>query len=177
MKKERVKVGSVSVPFWLHAEGWRWAWKDADGKWRHGTRRSREDAIDAARARCRSIASGKLDLDAITATQADLARQFLAMNPTADDLRKLAAWKSESAITLPTVIDKWSASKLAEIHGKETPHLRNVRQWLEKLEEALPIALILSQMRSARCFLKFGMGGYNNVLSEESFPGFTNTKK
>ncbi len=52
-KKERIKVGSVSIPFypWSDKSGkqyWRWAWKDGAGKWCYGTRANKADAVEAA---------------------------------------------------------------------------------------------------------------------------------
>ncbi len=47
---------------------------------------------------------------------------------------------------------QWRESKLAEIHGVETPHLRNVFQWLEKLGKAFPdvpaSSLTVSELRA-----------------------------
>lgn len=143
-KIDRIKVGSVSLPFyeWTDPRSGkiyhRWTWKDSDGKWRYGTRAKKEDAIEAARAQARTIANGKLDLEAITATQSDLVRQFLALDPTADDLQRLRQWRSAHRITLADLANQWHAGKLAELHGKESAHLKHVRLWLAKLAKALP---------------------------------------
>lgn len=135
----RIKVGSVSLPLWQHKEGWRWAWKTSDGKWKYGTRKNYDEAVAAAKAQAKEISDGKLDLAAITTTQADLVRQFLALDPTAADLQLIRNHREQSSATLTVVVARWCESKLAEVHGKESPHLRNVRQWLEKFAKAFPL--------------------------------------
>lgn len=139
-KSERVRAGSVSLPLYPWTDSrtgrvyWRWGWKDVDGRWRYGTRADKEVAREAARARARMIGNGKMDFESLTAAQADLVRQFVDLNPTSDDLRKLREWRAMASTPLPVVVARWHASKVAELEGgKETPHLRNVRQWLEKL--------------------------------------------
>lgn len=147
----RIKIGSVSLPLWKHSEGWRWSWKAADGQWKYGTRVNYDDALEAARARARMISNGKLDLSVITDVQADLVRQFLALNPTADDLQRLREWRAASTVPLNVAVTRWCESKLAEVHGKESPHLRNVRLWLEKFAKAFPgvpaASLTVEQLR------------------------------
>jgi len=143
-KKERIKVGSASLPLYPWTDPktgrdyWRWSWKDADGKWRYGTRAKKADAQEAARTQARTISNGMLDLSALTGNDADLVRQFIALKPTAADVQKLREWRAASAIPLSSAVANWHESKLAELHGKESPHLRNVHQWLEKLGKAFP---------------------------------------
>jgi hypothetical protein len=142
-KKERVKVGSVYLPLYPWTDPktgksyWRYSWKDSDGKWRYGTRAVKSEAQEAARAQARTIASGMLDLATLSAHDADLARQFLALKPTQEDLTKLKEWKAASGINLADTVREWHSHKLAEAHGIESPHLRNVRQWLEKFATAI----------------------------------------
>lgn len=150
-KKERVKVGSVSLPLYPWRGAWRWSWKDATGKWCYGTRKDKAEAVEAARAQARSISNGALDLATLTGPEADLCRQFLALGPTAADLQKLREWKSASGIALAEVVALWFAQRLAEMHGAESPHLRIVRQWLEKFAAANPgpmSAISATQLRN-----------------------------
>lgn len=143
-KKEQIKVGSVTLPFYPWTDprtkqpGWRWAWKDSEGKWKYGTRVDKQDAAEAARARARTISNGKLDLDGITEGQAGLVRQFLALDPTEEDLENMRKWRAARSTTIKHVLDIWHSHKLAELSGKESAHLRIVYQWLEKLAQALP---------------------------------------
>ena len=53
----RIKVGSVSLPFYKHQTGWRWAWKGADGVWHYGTRTDYSEAVDAAKERATLLAA------------------------------------------------------------------------------------------------------------------------
>jgi len=138
MNSERVKVGSVSLPFWEHARGWRWAWKDKDGKWCYGTRKDKAEAKEEARKQAREIHNGSLNLADLSPAQVDLVREFLALAPTVADLERLRQWRAESKTTLAAVVTQWAASKLAEMHGKETPHQRSERQWLEKCAKSFP---------------------------------------
>lgn len=145
VKRERIKRGSVSLPFYPWTDKktgqtyWRWAWKDPDGKWKYGTRADKEDAKEAAEARARTIAKGVLDLDSLSSTQADLVRQFLALNPTSADIENLRQWKNGTSATVSDAVTRWHAFKVAEIPGGvETPHIKSVRQWLEKLAKAFP---------------------------------------
>lgn len=145
-KRERIKVGSVTLPFYpwkdprTGRDYWRWAWKDAAGKWCYGTRISKAEAKAAARARAITISQGRLDIDAMTADQTEMVRQFLSLDPTSDDLRKLAEWKSARGTTVDSAVAQWHSHKLAELGGKESPHVRNEHQWLEKLAAAFPVA-------------------------------------
>lgn len=138
-KRQRVKKGSVSLPLyeWKNPRNgrtyWRWAWKDQNGRWKYGTRADKSEAIEAAGAQARAINNGRLDLDALSADQLELVRQFLALDPTSEDLRKLREWRQASAVDLAAVVDHWYAIKLAELHGKESIHLGQVKRWYEKL--------------------------------------------
>lgn len=144
-KRTRIRCGQVSLPFypWIDQKTgktyWRWSWKDIDGTWRYGTRSDKQEAREAAKARARIIASGQLDLDALTATESDLVRQFLALSPTAADIDLLRQSRVATGSTILDALTHWHSFKIAEIPGgRETPHIRNVRQWLEKLANALP---------------------------------------
>ena len=136
MKKaaERVKSGSVSLPLWQHKEGWRWAWKDAEGKWRYGTRKSKPEAKAAALSQAIAISNGKLDLEAITASQADLVRQFLALSPTSEDLRMMLERRVvKTSVTVAQAVARWKAHKLAELGGTESRTLKGDSAWFLKL--------------------------------------------
>jgi integrase len=137
MNSERIKVGSVSLPFWQHERGWRWSWKDKDGRRRYGTRLDKAEAKEAARAQARTINNGALNLADLSPSKTELVLQFLALDPTAADVARLREWRAESKTTLAAVVAKWSASKLAEMHGTETPFLRSERLWLEKAAKTL----------------------------------------
>lgn len=130
----RIRVGSVSLPFYPHSDGWRWAWKDSTGVWRYGTRKDRTDAMDAAKAQARMIHNGKLDLDALSSVQLDLIRQFLALDPTSADLDQLRQWRDRKAVvTVADALARWHAHKLAELGGVESRTLRGDFLWLEKM--------------------------------------------
>jgi integrase len=156
-KVERVKVGSVSLPFyeWVDPRSgriyYRWTWKDNEGKWRYGTRANKEEAIEAARAQARTVSNGKLDLEAITADQTDLVRQFIALNPTAADIAAMRLRRTKSADTLFPVLDSWIAHKKAELEGKESRTLNGDRLWFEKLaqhfESTKPAEITSDQLR------------------------------
>lgn len=132
----RIRVGSVSLPFWEHAEGWRWSWKDSTGTWRYGTRKDKVAAIDAAKAQARAIHNGKLDLDALTAPQLELIRQFLALDPTSADLERMRVHRARMVgITVAVLVARWKAHKLAELGGVESRTLRGDLNWLAKMAD------------------------------------------
>jgi integrase len=146
-KKERVKVGSVSVPLYPWTDPktsksyWRWSWKDSTGKWCYGTRANKADAQEAARTQARNIHNGLLDLAAITGHDADLVRQFLALKPTADDIAVLRERRGRKSTTLQSVVETWVAHKLAELNGVESRTLNGDRLWFEKLAVHFPDVL------------------------------------
>ena len=130
----RIRVGSVSLPFWEHAEGWRWSWKDSSGVWRYGTRKDKVAAIDAAKAQARAIHNGRLDLDTLNPAQLEIIRQFLALDPTQADVDRMRAQRARVAgITVAVVLSRWHGRKMSEIAGIESRSLRGDRLWLEKL--------------------------------------------
>lgn len=77
-KKERIKCGCVSLPFYPWTDPGsgrtycRWSWKDPDGKWKYGTRANKEEAKEAAKIRARSLSRGTLDLETLSASECDL---------------------------------------------------------------------------------------------------------
>jgi len=146
-KKERIKVGSVSLPIYpwtdpkTGREYWRWSWKDSAGKWCYGTRASKADAQEAARTQARTIANGMLDLSALTGHEADLVRQFVALRPTADDIAVLRERRGRKSTTLASVVESWVSHKLAELNGVESRTLNGDRLWFEKLASYFPDVL------------------------------------
>lgn len=132
-KKERVKVGSVSLPLYPWRGAWRWSWKDTTGKWCYGTRKDKAEAVEAARAQARSISNGALDLATLTGPEADLCRQFLALGPTAEDIAVIRERRGKKSATLESAVKSWVAHKLSELDGKESRTLNGDRLWFEKL--------------------------------------------
>jgi len=137
----RIRVGSVTLPFYRHGDGWRWAWKDASGEWRYGTRKDKADALDCARAQARSIHNGKLDLESLNPAQMDLIRQFLALEPTGADVERLRQWRTAPAVvTVLQALQRWHAHKLSELGGVESRTLRGDWLWLQKMSDYFGVA-------------------------------------
>jgi integrase len=73
----RVGDGNVSFPLYRHPKGWRFAWKDVDGKWRYVTKAKWDDAVKVAEKKAREIASGTVDLSTLSRHQLNLVRRVL----------------------------------------------------------------------------------------------------
>lgn len=146
----RVKVGQVSMTVrpWRHPSGrdyWRAAYTDGEGRVRHITRASREDAIHAATTKAREIHNGIVDLSELPPDQLRLVRAFLNLSPTWDDLERISALRGDRGLTVSDAITRYMAWKRSE-KTKETRHLDLTEADLLRMAEAVgpdkPLAAI-----------------------------------
>jgi|GEM_PF-3637944 len=135
-KPERVRHGHVSLPLWLHAKGWRWAWRDATtGKWRYGTRRDRKDALAAAHRQAVALATATTTLhDAMSdpAVESVLRRAF-TLGLTHADLDRLEQHRTRHTVTLGEVVAAFLKAKEAA----RGPSRRNIRSLTSHLDGLL----------------------------------------
>lgn len=123
LKSTTVRVGSVSLPFYEHAKGFRFAFKDAHGKWCYVTRRDKAEAMDLAKAKARELSNGVVDIGAIDPDQAALVRRMLALGITHADLDAWQEDRQRTAIDVPDAYAEFMASKKAN----RGPSYRNIR--------------------------------------------------
>lgn len=151
-KRERVRVGSVSLPLWRHAKGWRIAWKDpATGRWSYLTRSRREDAIDAAHAKALALQRGRnavADRLATDPETAALIARVLAMGLTHADLDRLAETRAAPAVPLSDAIGQFLAAKRAA-RGPSARNLRTLESALDGLLAHFPADPPLSAITPA----------------------------
>lgn len=103
-RTEKIRVKSVTLILypWTHSSGeehWRFIWEDG-GKRRYVTRKSKQEAVKAARAKAREIHNGALDLSALPPEQNKLVRAFLDLDPTWDDIETMRKRLSVSSMTV-----------------------------------------------------------------------------
>ncbi len=118
-----VKVGSVSLPFWEHARGWRFAFKDAQGKWCYVTRKDKAEAMKLAREKARELSNGVADLSHLSQDTAALVQRFLSLGITHAELDAWQAEKQRPALSTADAVTEFLAAKKAN----RGPSMRNVR--------------------------------------------------
>jgi hypothetical protein len=135
-KPERVRHGHVSLPLWLHAKGWRWAWRDtATGRWKYGTRRDRKDALAAAHRQAVALATATTTLhDAIAdpAIESVLSRA-VSLGLTHADLDRLEQHRTRQSVSLGDLVAAFLAAKEAA----RGPSRRNIRSLTSHLDGLL----------------------------------------
>lgn len=139
-KKEYVTFKSVRLPIYPYIhngkECYRFIYPDESvkGGWRYGTRSSRKLAREAAHAKAVEIVNGHLDLSNISRAQSKLCQEFLSLNPTHDDLRRLREWKNAHQMPLTDSIDKFKGElpqPLSRHHSSLIKTLRNLSEFTE----------------------------------------------
>lgn len=108
-----IKVGSVSIPVYEHEKGWRFAFKDGQGKWCYVTRRNKREAVDLARAKALELSNGIVDLSAITGDEASLLRRVIALGLTHADLDAWQKDRQREAVTVRQAYGQFIAAKEA----------------------------------------------------------------
>ncbi len=139
-KREYVTFKSVRLPYYPYEDRgkayWRFAYPDESvkGGWRYGTRSTKKDAKEAAHTKAVEIANGVLDLSNLAPDQARLARAFLDLNPTWEDITAMKEKKAALNITLRQGIKAFMDFKISE-KGKLTVHLNKTQSKLNKLAD------------------------------------------
>lgn len=108
-----IQVGSVSLPFWKHERGWRFGFKNPQGKWLYVTRRDKSEALELARAKARELSNGSVDLSALSPDSAALVRRFLALGITHADLDTWQTASQRTAVTVKQAYAEFIAAKEA----------------------------------------------------------------
>lgn len=110
-KREHVTFKSVRLALYPHGERWRVAFPDdsVKGGWRYLTRSTKALAKEAGHAKAVEIARGMLDLSNLTEEQAKLARAFLDLTPTWDDLDRLRNWKTQTSKPIGEAVELYCA--------------------------------------------------------------------
>ena len=138
-KKTYVVFQSVRLPLYKHVDhrgdgriSWRFAYPDdnAKGGWRYGTRTTREAAKKAAHDKAVEIAKGVIDLANLSKADARLAADFLALNPTLEDVARLREWKKYGKLALADAIEIYEA----ELGDGLSRHQKDVLSNLRNLE-------------------------------------------
>lgn len=133
-KREYITFKSTRLPLYPHPNGWRFAFPDenAKGGWRYITRSTKQAAKEAAHAKAIEIATGALDLAILSQDQARLAKAFLDLTPTWNDLEHLKIIKNQNSLTISESVATFHAQKLKE-KGKSTNHLDRQHTYLKRL--------------------------------------------
>jgi len=134
--KTRVRAGAVSIPLYRHAKGWRWAWRDpATGQWRYGTRRDRTEALAEAHRQAVALGSelGDLERAIQDPDTAILIRRFLRMEPTHQDLDRLAEQQAAEVHPFSAVADEFLAAKEAA-RGLSRRNIRTLQTHLDGMK-------------------------------------------
>ena len=151
-KRERIRVGSVSLALFRHSKGWRFSWKCPDtGVWKYGTRSSRADAVAAAHLQALTLQRGVIDLDtaARDPDTASILRRVLEMQITHSDLDRLAGARALPRVTLGTAVEQFIAAKTAA-RGPSARNLRTLRSHLDGLADTLGADTQLDQVNAGR---------------------------
>lgn len=134
-KRDRVRVGSVTLALYQHPKGWRFSWKCPEtGKWRYGTRATRAEAVTAAHAQALRLQRAAIDLDdAIRDPEiASVLRRAVELHLTHTDLDRLVGTRALPQVTLGAAIDQFLAAKRAA-RGPSVRNLRTLDSALESL--------------------------------------------
>ena len=137
-KREYVVFKSVRLPICPHRDSrsgrdaWRFAYPDdsAKGGWRYGTRTTKGEARQAAHDKAVEIATGVIDLSNLSKADARLAADFLALNPTLEDVARLREWKKYGKLALADAIELYEV----ELGDGLSRHQKDVLSNLRNLE-------------------------------------------
>ncbi len=130
-----VKVGSVSLPLHPHKKGWRFAFKDARGKWAYVTRRDKAEAVKLAREKALAMSNGAADLGRLPMDTAALVQRFLLLGITHADLDAWDADRQKPVVTVSDAFAEFIAQK-KENEGRSQRNVRSLRTNLSKLVAA-----------------------------------------
>lgn len=122
-KSTTIKVGSVTLPFYEHERGWRFAWKDQQNTWHYVTRRDKTEATKLAREKAHELSNGVADLGHLSRDTAALVQRFLALGISHADLDGWQQEKQRPALSAQDAIATFLAAKRAN----RGPSMRNVR--------------------------------------------------
>ena len=137
-KREYVVFKSVRLPLYAHTDPatektrWRFAYPDESvkGGWRYGTRGTKAEAKRAAHDKAVEIATGVVDLANLSKADARLAADFLALNPTLEDVARLREWKKYGQLPLVDAIQLYET----ELGDGLSRHQKDVLSNLRDLE-------------------------------------------
>lgn len=133
-----IKVGSVKLPLHEHAKGWRFAWKDALGKWHYVTRTNKQEAIDLAREKALEISNGAADLSKVEPNTAAILQRVLALGITHADIDQ---WEKARRIACPavSVVVATMINEKEQARGEKGIHLRGMETDLRTLPQDVPL--------------------------------------
>ena len=132
-KSQRVTVGTVSLPFHQHRNGWRFAWKDDGGTWHYVTRKDKAKAMAQARIKARELHNRHSSMADLSEAQKTLVRRFLELDPTHEDVDHLIEWRENArGITIGELVDRFHAVKDRDAESL-TPHRKAVAKDLREL--------------------------------------------
>ena len=138
--KTRVTVGHarLTVYAWTHPQtgrkGWRWAHKDAEGKWRYHTHPTKDAAILAAEAHLREQQTGAPDLGALPPSRVQFLQRIHQAVGSEDEERAVIDFlrTRKKSSDVAGAVAQYIAGKQTSAGGK-TPHLETVRNDLESM--------------------------------------------
>jgi integrase len=131
-KATKIRKGSVSLPLYQHPKGWRFSYKDVNGKWRYVTRRDREKALLLGSAKAIEISNGTADLAKLSPDTAHLIRRVLMLGITHADLDTWQAEKQRPALDLSKAVEEFLEVKKAN-RGRSTRNIHGLSGDLHKL--------------------------------------------
>lgn len=134
-KTEYVKFRSIRLAIHRHATGWRCTYPDSSVKsgWRYITRQTKEEIKTAAYNKAVEIANGTLDLSNISDDQAKLARAFLDLKPTWEDIKMLKNLREQENIPVGSCLESFIDEKI-KASGR-TKHITTLETYIGRLVE------------------------------------------
>lgn len=140
-KRGTIQVGSVTLPFWEHERGWRFAWKDNNGDWKYTTKRDKSEALALGRKKARELSNGAVDIGALDPDQASLVRRVLALGLTHAELDEWQAEQQRPIISTADAVTEFLNVKRAN-RGRSRRNVKGLSGDLGSLSEHLGTKLL-----------------------------------
>lgn len=135
MSKSVIKVGSVSLPLYKHPEGWRFAYKDQNGRWKYVTRRDKKEATTLAREKAKDLSNSKAEmLGGLTPNELSLLSRIRELGFSHANLDEWEASNSRKKVSLSLAIDEFLEIKLTS-GGKSKKNYATLRKGLSSLRK------------------------------------------
>lgn len=145
INKETIKVGSVTLPLWLHKKGWRAAYRNEAGEWKYITRKDKREVKEEARKQAAKINNQTAETS-LSHDEAALWQRVKKLGITHADLDEWEKSHSMEMITTTQAADRFMAVKNAN-RGRSAKNIQTLSRIMESLKKQIG-DIVISQVTS-----------------------------